>query len=73
LPCLPSLSRTLTLSQQVVIDGDEEQNKNPQPHTEADEFIEVLYAPVEGLLGFLEGLCFCICHLGRNDVLTCLK
>jgi len=42
-----------------VIDGDEEQNKNPQPHTEADEFIEVLYAPVEGLLGFLEGLFFC--------------
>jgi len=49
-----ALTTTTSAIVTAVIDGDAEENKNPQTATEADEFIDVLYAPMEGLLPFIE-------------------
>lgn len=38
------------------MDGDAEENIHPPQQTEEDEFITVVYAPMNDLLGFLEGI-----------------
>ena len=55
------------------MDGDAEENQNPVAQTEADEFIEVVYAPVNGLLEFLEGKITLITFPHTKALTTCIE